>query len=129
MPLCRHAQRLFQEHRCVKSSCSRVAPCSRSGSRTQRWPRFPSGNLSAEAPGRASASGLFLGLSGAGPNRPPQTARDRALTGAWASGHGARGDVVRTHLSKGLRFGKQDRDPTSAILALWPPKSCVTVGW
>ena len=39
------------------------------------------------------------------------------------------GDVVRTNLSKGLGFSRQDRDTNVLRIGFVAPRSCATVGW
>jgi adenylylsulfate kinase len=77
---------------------------------TSRLPRTPStGPLRGQAPGGAGFVLWFTGLSGAGKTTiaehvRPELERRGVLVDVLD------GDVVRTHLSRGLGFSKEDRD-------------------
>jgi adenylylsulfate kinase len=77
---------------------------------TSRFPQTPSpGPLRGQAAVAAGFTVWFTGLSGAGKS----TVADLVGAELARNGHGVEyldGDVVRTHLSKGLGFSKEDRD-------------------
>lgn len=70
----------------------------------------------------------FTGLSGAGKSTTAEVLTVLLME------HGRQvtvldRDVVRTHLSKGLGFSREDRDTNIAGLVLWPRRSCGTGEW